>query len=89
MSGGAWGRAPRLQRDRRARADRWSLDCHDRNLTRTLWGVGAGLLVLAAISAALRPTLTQVPLGALRVVVGGLLLCFGLRTSTTVPSEQG
>lgn len=44
----------------------------------TLQGVGAGLLALAAIVAALGPALTLVPLGALRLVVGGVLLIFGL-----------
>lgn len=42
-------------------------------------GVGSGLLVLAAIVAALGPALTAIPLGALRLVVGGLLLVFGLQ----------
>ncbi|MGH3779561.1 MAG: COG4280 domain-containing protein [Pseudonocardiaceae bacterium] len=41
-------------------------------------GVAAGLLTLAVIVAALGPTLTFVPLEALRLVVGGLLLIFGL-----------
>ncbi len=41
-------------------------------------GVAAGLLALAVIVAALSPTLIFVPLGALRLVVGGLLLIFGL-----------
>jgi uncharacterized membrane protein len=41
-------------------------------------GVAAGLLVLAVIVAALGPALTLVPLNALRLVVGGLLLVFGL-----------
>lgn len=41
-------------------------------------GVAAGLLVLATIVAALGPALTLVPLNALRLVVGGLLLVFGL-----------
>lgn len=44
-----------------------------------LTGVGAGLAVLAAIVAALGPALSAVPLGALRLVVGGLLLVFGLQ----------
>jgi uncharacterized membrane protein len=44
-----------------------------------LTGVGAGLLVLAAIIAALGPALTVVPIGALRLLVGGLLLVFGLQ----------
>lgn len=41
-------------------------------------GVAAGLLALAVIVAALGPALTMVPLNALRLVVGGLLLVFGL-----------
>ena len=41
-------------------------------------GVVAGLLVLAVVVAVLGPALTVVPLGALRLVVGGLLLVFGL-----------
>ncbi|MCU1608342.1 MAG: hypothetical protein JWM45_258 [Pseudonocardiales bacterium] len=41
-------------------------------------GVAVGLLALAVIVAALGPALSFVPLGALRLVVGGLLLIFGL-----------
>ncbi|MDQ6835001.1 MAG: hypothetical protein M3016_02330 [Actinomycetota bacterium] len=44
-----------------------------------LSGVGVALLALAAISAALGPALTALPIGVLRVVVGGLLLVFGLQ----------
>ena len=44
-----------------------------------LTGVGAALLVLAVITAALGPAVTALPLGVLRVVVGGLLLVFGLQ----------
>jgi uncharacterized membrane protein len=44
-----------------------------------LYGVGAGLLALAAITAALGPALTAMPLNTLRLVVGGLLLVFGLQ----------
>src|SRR5213078_2064494 len=44
-----------------------------------LFGVLAGLLVLAGVVAVLGPALTLVPLGALRLVVGGLLLIFGLQ----------
>jgi uncharacterized membrane protein len=44
-----------------------------------LTGVGTGLLVLAAIVAALGPALTVVPIGWLRLFVGGLLLIFGLQ----------
>jgi uncharacterized membrane protein len=45
----------------------------------TLTGVGAALAVLAALTAALGPALTLLPLRALRLVVGGLLLTFGLQ----------
>lgn len=40
--------------------------------------MAAGLLVLAAIVATLGPALTLLPLDTLRLVVGGLLLVFGL-----------
>jgi uncharacterized membrane protein len=45
----------------------------------SLQGVGAGLVVLAAIVAALGPALQAVPLRGLRLVVGGLLLVFGFQ----------
>ena len=41
--------------------------------------MGAAAVALAAIVAALGPALTTLPIGALRVVVGGLLLTFGLQ----------
>jgi uncharacterized membrane protein len=44
----------------------------------TMRGVLAGLIVLAGLVAALGPALTVIPLNALRLVVGGLLLVFGL-----------
>jgi uncharacterized membrane protein len=44
-----------------------------------LTGVGAGIAVLAVIVAVLGPAITAVPLGGLRLVVGGLLLIFGLQ----------
>jgi uncharacterized membrane protein len=44
-----------------------------------LTGVGAALVVLAVITAALGPAVTALPLNVLRVVVGGLLLVFGLQ----------
>jgi uncharacterized membrane protein len=44
-----------------------------------LTGVGTAALVLAVVIAALGPALTSLPLGVLRVVVGGLLLTFGLQ----------
>jgi uncharacterized membrane protein len=45
----------------------------------SLIGVGAATGVLAAVVAALGPALTVVPIGALRLVVGALLLVFGLQ----------
>jgi uncharacterized membrane protein len=44
-----------------------------------LLGVVAALVVLAAVIAGLGPALTTVPLRSLRLVVGGLLLVFGLQ----------
>jgi uncharacterized membrane protein len=41
--------------------------------------VGAATVVLATLIAILGPALTLIPLGALRLVVGGLLLIFGLQ----------
>jgi uncharacterized membrane protein len=45
----------------------------------TLTGVAAALAVLAGIVAVLGPALTALPISTLRVVVGGLLLVFGLQ----------
>src|SRR5207253_4057796 len=45
----------------------------------TLIGVGAAGLALAAVVGALGPALTLVPIDTLRLVVGGLLLAFGLQ----------
>ncbi len=45
----------------------------------TMRGVYAGLVLLAAVVAALGPALSAVPLRPLRLVVGGLLLIFGLQ----------
>src|SRR5437588_3922084 len=42
-------------------------------------GVGAAALMLVALTAALGPALTALPINALRVVVGALLLIFGLQ----------
>ena len=42
-------------------------------------GVGAAIVLLSATTAALGPALTALPLNALRVAVGGLLLAFGLQ----------
>jgi uncharacterized membrane protein len=44
-----------------------------------LAGSGAAALVLAALTAVLGPALTALPLTTLRLVVGGLLLIFGLQ----------
>ena len=44
-----------------------------------LGGVVGALLILAAVTAALGPALTALPLDVLRLVVGGLLLVFGLQ----------
>ena len=44
-----------------------------------LAGLGAATLVLAVIVAALGPALTSVPISALRIVVGALLLTFGMQ----------
>ncbi len=45
----------------------------------SLIGMGAAVLALAVIVAALGPALTVIPLNALRLVVCGLLLTFGLQ----------
>src|SRR5579864_1708255 len=45
----------------------------------TWYGVAAALVTLAAIVAVLGPALTAIPLNALRLVVGSLLLVFGLQ----------
>ena len=45
----------------------------------TFQGMAAALVVLAAITAAVGPAINDLPLTALRVVVGALLLIFGLQ----------
>ena len=45
----------------------------------SLAGLGAATVALAAIVAALGPALTLIPIDVLRLVVGGLLLAFGLQ----------
>src|SRR5205085_11406813 len=45
----------------------------------SLSGVGAATVALAAIVSALGPALTLVPINSLRLVVGALLLVFGLQ----------
>ena len=50
-----------------------------RSWSSAMAGVGAATVVLAAIVAAFGPALTALPIDILRVVVGGLLLIFGLQ----------
>jgi uncharacterized membrane protein len=50
-----------------------------RSWSSALSGVAAGLAVLAVLVVALGPALTSLPIGVLRIVVGGLLLIFGLQ----------
>ena len=45
----------------------------------SLFGLGAALVVLTAVVAVLGPALTLIPIDALRLVVGTLLLAFGLQ----------
>jgi uncharacterized membrane protein len=45
----------------------------------SLFGVGVGFVALAVITAVLGPTLSLFPIDALRLVVGTLLLIFGLQ----------
>jgi uncharacterized membrane protein len=52
---------------------------YTRSWRSTFTGVGAAAVVLAAVTAALGPALTAIPIDALRIVVGGLLLVFGLQ----------
>ncbi len=50
-----------------------------RSWSSALSGVGAAIVALAAVVAALGPALTALPIDALRLVVGGLLLILGLQ----------
>jgi uncharacterized membrane protein len=50
-----------------------------RSWTWTLGGLGAAILALAVIVIALGPAITSLPIDVLRVLVGGLLLIFGLQ----------
>jgi uncharacterized membrane protein len=50
-----------------------------RSWTSALGGAGVAAAVLAALTAVLGPALTGLPLSTLRLVVGGLLLIFGLQ----------
>jgi uncharacterized membrane protein len=52
---------------------------YTRSWRTTFTGVGAAVVVLAAVTAGLGPALTALPINALRVIVGGLLLIFGLQ----------
>jgi uncharacterized membrane protein len=52
---------------------------YTRSWRSSLTGVGAALVVLAGLTAALGPALTSLPINVLRVVVGALLLIFGLQ----------
>jgi uncharacterized membrane protein len=45
----------------------------------SLFGLGAATVVLAAIVAVLGPALDRIPIDDLRLVVGGLLLAFGMQ----------
>jgi uncharacterized membrane protein len=50
-----------------------------RSWSSAIGGVGAAVLALVVIVAALGPAITSLPIDVLRVVVGGLLLIFGLQ----------
>ena len=50
----------------------------ERGWRSALWGTGTALLTLTAVVTVLGPSVSAIPLGALRVIVGGLLLVFGL-----------
>ena len=52
---------------------------HTRSWRSAFTGVLAAVVLLAAVTAVLGPALTALPINALRVVVGGLLLVFGLQ----------
>ncbi len=52
---------------------------YTRSWRSSMTGVGAAAFVLVALTAALGPALTALPINVLRVVVGALLLIFGLQ----------
>ena len=52
---------------------------HTRGWRSAMEGTGVALLALTALVVALGPALTRVPLAALRLVVGGVLLIFGMQ----------
>src|SRR5215467_7148779 len=45
----------------------------------TLYGVGAAAVVLGAVTAILGPALTSIPIESLQVLIGTLLVLFGLQ----------
>jgi len=53
----------------------------------SLVGLGAATVALAVIVGALGPALTYIPISGLRLVVGGLLLAFGLQWLRRKPPE--
>src|SRR5436309_4677989 len=52
---------------------------YTRSWRSSLTGVGVAVAVLAALTAALGPALTALPIDVLRLIVGALLLIFGLQ----------
>jgi uncharacterized membrane protein len=52
---------------------------HTRGWRSAFEGTGAALIVLAALVAAFGPALVHVPISVLRLVVGGVLLIFGMQ----------
>jgi uncharacterized membrane protein len=52
---------------------------HTRGWRSAFEGTGAALIVLAALVAAFGPALVHVPINVLRLVVGGVLLVFGMQ----------
>lgn len=52
---------------------------HTRGWRSAFEGTGAALVVLAALVAAFGPALVHVPLNVLRLIVGGVLLIFGMQ----------
>jgi uncharacterized membrane protein len=52
---------------------------YTRSWRSSLTGVGVALVALAVLTAALGPALTALPINVLRIVVGALLLIFGLQ----------
>ncbi len=50
-----------------------------RSWSSALSGVGAAVIALGVVVAALGPALTSLPINVLRLVIGGLLLVFGLQ----------